>query len=264
MPATVPLYARQVGQGPEDIVILHGVFGSGDNWGTFIKPWATQYKVHLVDLRNHGRSPHAIPISYELMAADVAQYITANCKASCHIIGHSMGGKTAMYLAWKFPQLVKSLAVIDIAPRQYPAHHQLYIQGMRSVDPPSLNSRAEAETRMAEFVKEPGVRQFLLKNLGRSEAVLFEWKHNLEGIAANIDEVGVELPQEAKITCPLLFVRGTQSGYIQSEDEVEIKSRFPQAQIVAIDNAGHWIQVENPNDRMLELNRFLVATYMFT
>ncbi len=253
---TVELYSRILGQGPP-VVILHGVYGSGDNWNTFVKPLSETYSVHLVDLRNHGRSPHAEAFNYDMLAADVAHYMQSRSLGPSLVIGHSMGGKTAMWLALQHPELVKALVVVDIAPRAYPPHHEQEIAGMRAVQPATLASRAEADARMAAHVPEPGVRQFLLKNLGRTEAGGFEWKHNLEGIASNVAEVGVELPAEARVACPTLFVAGGNSRYISEQDEADIQRRFVNARVARIEGAGHWVQVEKPAELLQIIQEFV-------
>lgn len=255
-PQTVELYSRVLGQGPP-VVILHGVYGSGDNWNTFVKPLAETYSVHLVDLRNHGRSPHAEEFNYNVLAADVAHYMQSRNLGPSLVIGHSMGGKAAMWLAWQHPELVKALVVVDIAPRYYTPHHEQEIAGMRAVNPATLASRTEADERMAAHVPDPGVRQFLLKNLGRSEAGGFEWKHNLEGIVANVAEVSVELPVEARIACPTLFVAGGNSRYISAEDEADIHRRFADARVVRVPGASHWVQVEKPAELLQIIQEFV-------
>ena len=244
---TVALHARVLGTG-FPIVVLHGVFGSGDNWGTFGKELAQHYQVHLLDLRNHGRSPHADAFDYAHMAADVVAYLDAQKIATCFLIGHSMGGKTAMWVAALAPGMIKKAMIVDIAPRGYPAHHSLYIAGMRAVHPATLSNRAEAETRMAAHVADAGIRSFLLKNLGRSANGGFEWKHNLDVIVRDIDYVGRSLPQEAQIAQPILFVSGGLSDYILPSDDKEILTRFPLGKVETIAGAGHWVQVDKPNE----------------
>lgn len=253
---TLSLYSRILGEGPP-AVILHGVYGSGDNWNTFVKPLLETHQVHLVDLRNHGRSPQSDVFNYEVLTADVARYMQERNLGPSMVIGHSMGGKVAMWLAWQHPELVKALVVVDIAPRYYQPHHEQEIAGMRAVHPETLTNRNEADTRMAAFVGSPSVRQFLLKNLGRNEAGGFEWKHNLEAIAANSGEVGRELPLEARVTCPTLFVAGAESPYVTPDDEEDIQRRFIHARVAYIQGSGHWVQVEKPAELLAEIQRFM-------
>ena len=242
---TVELAARVVGQGPP-LVVLHGVFGSGDNWGTFVKPWQERCTLHLLDLRNHGRSPWAPALDYPHLAADVARYITDNALGPVALMGHSMGGKTALHVAAYHPQTVARLAVIDIAPRAYTPHHQAYLAGLRALDPPTLQNRAQAEERMARHVANVGIRQFLLKSLARTEDGGFTLRLNVDALEANIEQVGKALPADARIGQPLLFVRGALSDYISAQDEADISARFPQAQVATVAEAGHWVHVDNP------------------
>ena len=242
---TVPLFAKVAGQGPP-LLVLHGVFGSGDNWATFVKPWLEQRTVHLLDLRNHGKSPHAPDTSYAALAADVAAYIQNLELGPVAVLGHSMGGKTTLQLAATYPSLVSRAAIVDIAPRGYRPHHQAYLDGYRALDVATLQSRAQAEERMAAFVPDASLRQFLLKNLGRNADGTFALRLNLEAVASGIENVGAALPENANITCPLLCVGGAASNYIRPEDEADIKRRFPQAQVRMIAGAGHWIHVDQP------------------
>lgn len=256
MAATVELSSRIVGTGPA-ILVLHGVFGSGDNWGTFVKPWQDRRTLHLVDLRNHGRSPHAKQMDYPTMAADVAAYIDRHGLGKVGVIGHSMGGKTGMQLAADFPDKVERLAVIDISPRAYTPHHQRYIEGMRALDLSTLESRAQAEERMAVYVRDAGVRQFLLKNLARDpDTGGFVLRLNLDVLAQFVQEVGNALPQEARIDCPLMFIGGGNSDYIGAQDEADILHRFPQAEVVSVPGAGHWVQVDQPQSLAVLLEGF--------
>jgi esterase len=253
----VKLYSRIVGTGPP-LIILHGVFGSGDNWATFLRPLAERYTLHMLDLRNHGRSPHAAPMTYQAMAEDVAQYAQTHFDGNpAGIIGHSLGGKLALFLAWLMPSLVERVCVVDIAPREYKPHHQPQIAGMRAVDPPSLTTRHEAEERMSPHITEPDVRAFLLKNLARTETGGFTWKLNLDLMAQSMEFVGEGLPSQAVVTQPLTFIRGGASRYISEEDIAYIELHFPQARIVTIPNAGHWIQVDQPDLLMAELTTWL-------
>jgi len=245
MSTTVPLYAKVAGTGPA-LLVLHGVFGSGDNWATFVRPWLAQRTVHLLDLRNHGKSPHSLLFNYPTLAADVAAYIEMLGQGPVAVMGHSMGGKTALQLAASHPQLVERLAVIDIAPRAYGAHHQAYLGGYRALDLATLQNRAHADERMAAFVPQAILRQFLLKNLLRTDDGTFALRLNLEALEASIENVGAPLPAKATITCPLLFVGGAASNYIGPDDEAEIGQRFSQAQVRMIPGAGHWIHVDQP------------------
>ena len=250
------LFSRIQGQGPH-LIILHGVFGSGDNWGTFVRPLLASHTVHLLDQRNHGRSPHSTDATYPTLAQDVVDYMDGQGIASAAIVGHSMGGKVGLFTAWLHPSRVQRLAVIDIATRAYAPHHGAQIAGMRAVDPATLQSRAEADARMAVYINDAGVRQFLLKNLHRTEGGSFTWRHNLEGLVTAQMQIGQGLPTDAQINSPLLFVRGATSNYITPEDEQDIARQFPQAVVATVPGAGHWVQVEQPSALLALLTPFL-------
>ena len=167
-----------------------------------------------------------------------------------------MGGKVGMFLAWLYPDKVRKLAVIDIAPRSYPPHHEAELAGMSAVDPATLPDRTTADVRMAKFVSNPATRQFLLKNLHRTDDGKFAWRHNVSGLAAAQESIGAALPPEATIDCPLLFVRGGSSSYITQADERDIRIRFAQVQIETVEGASHWVQVDKPAALQYIISRF--------
>lgn len=244
---------QQEGEG-SPLIILHGLFGSSDNWLSVAKELANQYKVYLVDQRNHGNSPHSEDFSYRAMAEDLAEFIEEHQIKDPVVMGHSMGGKTAMHFAVAHPGLLKKLVVVDIAPKYYPQHHQTILAGLKAIKVDQLKNRREADETLKEYVKEVGVRQFLLKNLGRSKEGGYEWKVNLPVIDEKIENVGEALPEDARFEKPTLFINGANSGYIKKEDEELIFSRFPQASIQTIEGTGHWVHAEKP-DKFLEMLR---------
>lgn len=251
------LYARVLGKGTP-VVILHGLFGSGDNLGTFAMALSEEgYQVHLLDLRNHGRSPHSDAVSYQLLAEDVAAYITENKLAKPALAGHSMGGKTAMFLASTYPELISRLVVIDISPRAYPPHHSNEIAGLLSVQPETLSNRQEANERMSEHIKDANVRAFLLKNLGRDTDGNFAWKMNTQVIIDNIGVVNTPLFANTVVQLPTLFVRGGESRYIKDEEWPQIQKQFPNATLVTIPGADHWVHAQEPEKLKQEIIRFL-------
>ena len=240
------LFFREMGQGPE-VVILHGLFGSSDNWQTFAKDLANLgYRVLSADLRNHGQSPHDPEFSYSLMAEDVAQLIERHCTGPVYMIGHSMGGKTVMKLASRHPERLLGFAVIDIAPRYYKPHHQLILAALRSFDPAALTSRGEAEKILADKIPDNGTRQFLLKNLYWKEKDKLAWRFNLDAIASNIEQVGEATPQSVPFNSPVLFVAGEKSDYITPDDRKDIAQQFESVQILTAPGAGHWVHAEQP------------------
>lgn len=239
------LFANVLGEGAEHLVIMHGLFGMSDNWQTLGKKWASHYTVHLLDMRNHGRSPHSEEFSYELMAEDLLEYLDAKNIESAHILGHSMGGKVAMLFAVLNPSRCSSLIVADIAPKAYEPHHQEVIEALEGLDLEAINSRREAQENFGPKL-ELGVRQFLLKSLYWEEKSKLNWRFNLPVIVREIQKVGEGLAANAYFDRPTLFLRGGDSWYIADSDQSEIESHFPQAEIVTIPKAGHWLHAQEP------------------
>jgi esterase len=240
------LFHREAGQGPP-LVLLHGIFGSSDNWFTQAKLLSENYHTYSLDLRNHGQSPHDEVFDYPSMAADVLQFIDDNSIHDPVLIGHSMGGKVAMNLAVAHPERLQKLIVVDIAPKPYNMTHYVILDGLKAVPVERITSRKEADEALAGFVDEPDVRQFLLKNLQRKAEGGFKWKLNLPVIAANIENIGLDLQFEGKFEKPTLFVRGFRSNYVKEEDFDRIREVFPAAEMKTLD-AGHWVPAEKPKE----------------
>jgi len=236
---------RKIGQGPP-LMILHGIFGSADNWQTLGKRFAEQFTVYLIDQRNHGNSPHDQVFTYAAMAQDVEAVISSEGLDQVHLLGHSMGGKVAMEFSLAHPEKLETLIVVDIAPKAYPVHHQELIDAMRSLPLDSIDSRKEADQQLAKSIPNIGIRQFLLKNLTRDEHQEYSWKINLPVIDQQIEAIGEALG-EGQYSGPTLFIRGGESGYIKDEDESLIRQHFPEAKLVTIPKAGHWVHAENPD-----------------
>lgn len=249
------LHYRSLGEG-QPLIILHGIFGTSDNWQTFGKAVSSQYKVYLIDLRNHGNSPHSDIFDYPAMAADLDEFIQTHDLHKPILMGHSMGGKVVMAFAATHPDSFEKMVVVDIAPKYYPPHHQKILEALSAVKLNTLENRKDADNQLSEYIKETGVRQFLLKNLKRNDRGQFGWKLNLSVIKANLEKIGAALEAEA-IKKPVLFVRGEQSNYILEEDKELIRSHFPLAQIVTIKNAGHWVHAEQPEALYEAVMRFL-------
>lgn len=247
---------RETGEG-QPLIILHGLFGSSDNWLTVAKELGTDYKIYLVDLRNHGDSPHSEDFTYADMAADIAEFIHDHQIKDPVVIGHSMGGKAAMLFSTEHSDLVKKLVIVDIAPRYYPPHHEVILEGLKSVDTEKIKSRKEADDALAAYVKELGVRQFLLKNLSRKKDGGYEWKMNLPVIYRKIENVGEGLSEEARYNKPVLFINGAESNYIREKEEELIFTIFPQATIKTIQGAGHWVHAEKTEEFTELLRTFL-------
>lgn len=251
------LHFRELGTG-KPLIILHGLFGFLDNWQTLAKYFAQHYKVYLVDLRNHGRSPHSTDFSYPLMAADLLEFITDHQIQEPAIMGHSMGGKVAMHFALHHPDQVSKLIVVDMAPKAYPPHHQDILAALNAVNVKAVASRGEVDQALARHIPEEGVRQFLAKNLYRQEDNTFAWRMNLPVIEEKIGEVGKETKAEVAFDKPSLFIRGGNSRYIQPEQDMDLIGQlFPAATLETITGAGHWVHAEKPQELFNLVVRFL-------
>lgn len=229
------------------MIILHGLFGSSDNWLTQAKLFAPRYKVYSVDQRNHGQSPHSDAFDYKSMVGDLEEFIRDNQIQNPIVIGHSMGGKVAMNFALAHPEILSKLIVVDIAPRAYNLEHYVIAEGLKAIPIATLASRNEADEVLSQHVPEPDVRQFLLKNLQRKSLGGFSWKINLPVISAKLSNIGVDLQYTGKFTKPTLFIHGAKSKYIREEDKEKIKQIFPAAELKALDT-GHWVQAEKPQE----------------
>nr|WP_315139950.1 alpha/beta fold hydrolase [uncultured Flavobacterium sp.] len=240
------LYSKIEGSG-KPLLILHGFLGMSDNWKTLGAQFATEgYQVHLLDLRNHGRSFQSEAFSYQVMMQDVLAYCKDNSLDAINIIGHSMGGKVAMLLATTHPELVDKLIVADIGPKFYPQHHQDILAGLNAVDFSVKPSRNAVEEVMAKYIPDFGTRQFLMKNLYWKEPGQLAFRFNLAVFNTKMDEIGVALPENLIFEKPTLFIRGGNSNYILESDFENIKHHFPNSIIETIPNVGHWLHAENP------------------
>lgn len=251
------LFYRQSGQG-SPLIILHGLFGSSDNWYTLAKVFAERFTVYLVDQRNHGQSPQSVEFDYKLLTEDLEEFIQEHAIQKPVIMGHSMGGKAAMNFAIKYPGQLSKLIVVDIVPKAYPVHHDAILDGLKAIPLTGLGSRNEADKILSDYVPEPAVRQFLLKNLSRKNEGGFEWKINLEAIDRNIEQMGVDLIFSGKYDGPSLFVKGKKSNYYGDDDEALIKTIFPKAEFAALDT-GHWVQAEKPDEFSKLVLNYLAA-----
>lgn len=232
------------GQG-EPLVILHGLFGTLENWGAQIKTLAEQFTVIAVDMRNHGRSPHDSEMTYPLMADDVIELLDHLGLDMVNLMGHSMGGKAAMQLVLNYPERVKRLIVVDIAPVEYEHHHVDVFKGLRAVDTEQLTSRGSADQQLQAYVSELSVRAFLLKNLYRNAEKRFAWRMNLDALEHQYQHIS-QAPTGTPFDQPTLFIKGANSNYLLPEHRDTILSLFPQATYKLIQGAGHWPHAEKP------------------
>lgn len=249
------LFFRQQGQG-KPLIILHGLLGSSDNWHSLGKLFAETYSVYLLDQRNHGQSPHSDEFNYKALTEDLEEFVKEQKIEQADIIGHSMGGKTAMNFAVKNPKAVDKLIVVDIVPKKYVVRHDRLIEGMKSIGLDNITARTEAEVALAGYEPDPAVRQFLLKNLARDANGKFMWKVNLAAIDKHLQETGDGMVYKGTFNGPTLFINGRKSDYYAEGDDQAIRKIFPAAQFVTLDT-GHWVQAEKPQEFSQAVLQFL-------
>lgn len=239
------LHYKQVGQG-RPFVILHGLFGSSDNWLTHAKKLAAYYQVTLIDLRNHGHSPWSAEFSYALMVADLRELFTRLQIEKPILLGHSMGGKLAMHFDQAHPNFIEKLIVVDMGVKAYPPHHAHILAAIHALDLSKINARSEAEAILKSFIESDGVRQFLLKNLYWEEKGKLAWRVNFPVLEASMPEILSALPESESFTSAL-FIRGLLSNYIIDADIETLESYYPDLQLASIPGAGHWVHAEAPD-----------------
>lgn len=239
------LYSKIEGTG-KPLLILHGFLGMSDNWKTLGTQFAVDFQVHILDLRNHGRSLHAEDFSYEIMVQDVVEYCQGHKLENSAIIGHSMGGKVAMLLAISHPELVSKLIVADIGPKFYPQHHQEILEGLNAVDFSVKPSRSDVEAIMSQFIPDFGTRQFLMKSLYWQEPGQLAFRFNLAVFNAKMEEIGVPLPENAIFDKPTLFIRGGNSRYILDSDfdTINIISRIQVSKLFLKQDIGFMLKTQ--------------------
>jgi pimeloyl-ACP methyl ester carboxylesterase len=252
------LFYRKTGSG-KPLIILHGLFGSSDNWHSIGKQLSVSHEVFLVDQRNHGQSPHHSAHNYIAMSDDLHEFIVQHNIFRPVIMGHSMGGRTAMFFSVRHPKLIDKLIVSDISPCSYnpenhpdeALQHEKIIAALHTIDLSVISSRHEADIKLAETINSPSLRQFLLKNIKTDNKGKFQWKLNINAIENNLSEIykGIEilkLPGKDTLKFPALFIRGEYSGYIKEKDVACIHNYFSNASIITIPQAGHWLHAEKP------------------
>lgn len=242
------LYSRIEGEG-KPLVILHGYLGMSDNWKTLGTKYAEEgFQVHMIDLRNHGRSFHSDIFNYDVMTDDVVAYCAYHNISNINIIGHSMGGKVAMKLAVKHPQLVSKLIVADISPKSYRPHHHDIMTALNAVDFSIHTTRNDIQKVIEHYVNDPGIVQFLMKNVHRITNDTLGFRFNLNAFNKDDQAIGQPLQESDLYVGDVLFLKGELSNYIKAGDEELIKKHFPEAKIETISGAGHWLHAENPTE----------------
>ncbi len=257
--AAVPLAAAEYGSGPT-LLILHGLFGSARNWSSVAQRLASANRGFALDARNHGASPWADTMSYADMVEDVRAFQDAHGLGRATIIGHSMGGKTAMLLALNHPTSVARLVVVDIAPVAHPPALAAYVRAMRAVDLAGVSRRAEVDRQLAGAIPDAAERAFLLQNLVFEDGQA-RWRLNLPVIERFLPEISgfPDLAAGLSFAGPTLFVAGERSGYVSPADEPAIKRLFPNAQIARVPGAGHWVHAERPDAFLGLVTSFLAG-----
>lgn len=251
------IYSKIEGSG-KPFLIIHGFLGMSDNWKTLSTQFAAEgFQMHLLDMRNHGRSFHSDEFNYQVMVQDVLEYVSENNLDKFILLGHSMGGKVAMNFACDYPEMVEKLIIADIAPREYKPHHQDVMQALNAVDFSEVSSRKDIEDVMAMHINDFGTLQFLMKNVHRTSPDSFGFRFNLEVFNADDTVIGQKLSQEKRFLRPTLFLKGDHSKYIQDDDLEDIYEHFPNAILEIVSNSGHWLHAENPKDFFMKSIQFI-------
>ncbi|MFM8916275.1 MAG: alpha/beta fold hydrolase [Bacteroidota bacterium] len=254
------LFQRKLGEQGPFLVILHGLFGSSDNWLTLGKRFAEDgFRVVLTDLRNHGLSPHSNEFDLATMASDVAELLDKLPSEKKFLMGHSLGGKVVMELIARNHYLLDGLVVVDIAPRAYNTRHKDVISALKSVNPNHLKNRKDVEEQLALTIHDFCIRQWLMKSLYWKEKDRLDWRFNLEVIAENMDVAVQSTEPTSPLSIPTLFLKGAKSDYINQQDETIINRFFTNARIETIPDAGHWLHAENPDATFEKAQDFLNA-----
>lgn len=262
------LFYRKYGNGPP-LVILHGLYGSSDNWVTIAKSLSNSFSVYLPDQRNHGQSPHSQIHDYDSMRDDLLELVSDLSLKRFFLSGHSMGGKTAISFALKWPEMLNGLLIADISPftsetirDSVYSQHFIILNAIVSFDLRKISTRHEAETALIEKIPSEKVRELILKNLQRTAENTFTWKLNALSLLKNLDKImeGIELKTDYSQQIsgfPVIFLKGGDSDYIPSGDFRDIQKVFPAAEIIVVPGAGHWIQADKPDEVVKNLKKLL-------
>jgi esterase len=256
----VKLHLRKIGEG-KPLIILHGLFGSSDNWQTLAKKFSeSNLAVYLIDQRNHGRSPHSETFSYHDMGEDIYELMNDEKINSAFMLGHSMGGKTAMDASMHHPEKISKLIVVDMTPKKYPVQNKDVSNALLTINPDEIKTRKEVEGQLAQKISDAGTLQFLLKNLYWKENNTLAWRFNLNAISENIEKMSAAVDLIKPFEKPALFIRGEKSNYISKEDEPLIKKYFPNAEIKTAPQSGHWVHADNPEWLLENCLEFLMQS----
>jgi esterase len=248
---------KKIGEKGPAVIILHGLLGALDNWQTIARQLSAQFQVYCIDQRNHGKSPHDATMSYEVLAQDIIDFYRQHQITKATLIGHSMGGKVAMLLALQHPELIEKLVIIDIAPVAYEGGHEDILFAMAEAPLHATNDRKAIDIFLEKRIPQFAVRQFVLKNLARNEQGALSWKCNLDVLIQQYRTLMVFPEMDASFSGKSYFIKGQHSAYIQEEHLSAIYHYFPNAVLITIPEAGHWVHAENPADFLLQLHAIL-------
>ena len=251
------LFYKQYGETGEPIFILHGIFGMLDNWHNIARQLSAHFQVFTIDARNHGQSPHSPEMSYALMTEDVFELADDLGFDTFNLMGHSMGGKTAMLCALMHPEKIKRLAVVDIAPKGYKPGHEAYFNAFEDINWSVLQNRKEIDEALMEYESDSGVRLFLAKNIERRDEGGFAVKSNIHAIKYAYQGIIGEFAISGMYSGPCIFILGANSKYLKEDDKSMVQEHFPNVDYVSIPNAGHWVHADNPAAFLEALNLFL-------
>jgi esterase len=240
---------KHYGSEGHPLIIVHGLLGAGGNWHTLAsRVFSTRFSVFTVDLRNHGRSPHADRFDYPAMVEDLLGFMDAHDIESAHLLGHSMGGKVVMHFALDHPGKTSRVLVADVSPRTYEDRHSEILEALQDVEPSQYGSRQEIDEALGKQILSAPVRQFLMKNLVLENGT-YRWQINLDALISNYPKIieGLE-EDDRQFPGPVLFVAGGRSNYVGEADLPLIRRLFPAAEMKTIPGAGHWLHAEAPEE----------------
>ncbi|TRX72308.1 alpha/beta fold hydrolase [Carboxylicivirga sp. M1479] len=265
------LFHREYGHAGPTLVILHGLYGASDNWVSIARQLEKDYRIYILDQRNHGQSPHSPVHDFDSMSEDLLEFFNDKQIESAHLVGHSMGGKTAMHFALKHAERVNKLVILDIAPKSYASfsnyaqitnNHELIINSMLDVCFDEVKSRQNIDQQLSAKLPDAKLRQFLLKNVERQKDGTYQWRLNLPIIKQTLELIMDGFshfnPEEQQVRLPAVFIRGEKSGYIMDEDTMIIRKFFKDAELISIPDAGHWLHAEQPELLIKTLAYFLL------
>lgn len=251
------LHYQQLGEG-FPLVILHGIFGSGDNWLSLGRQFAAKHQVFLLDQRNHGKSPWEEEFSYQLLADDLLAFMDAHGLQQIDLLGHSMGGKVSMLFALQHPERLRRLVIVDIAPKVYQLQeHKHILSTLAGFDLNLYENRTAIDQALSVSLPDYSTRQFILKNIYRNENQQFAWRLHVQALLNNLDQIGNGIETDLRYQQPTLFINGGKSRYIQIEDHARIRLLFPKARIATVANAGHWVHAEAPDELFALVDDYL-------